>query len=80
MLLWEEHMTDTLASDAEKKARTQTAVRFRRANGRASLASIQSTIESMMGLPAGSLIFIKPDGRKIRADAKVATLRKIWEE
>ncbi len=46
----------------------------------ATLASIQGTIEDMMGLPSGSVRLVTPVGRRVRSDATVGTLREYWGE
>ena len=53
--------------------------RFRIARSDASVGTIRSTIESVFGLPEGSVALCDPSGRPLRADAKIATLRKRWE-
>lgn len=69
------------AEDALVRAkRTQTPTRYRRANSNARLAAIQEKIEEMMGLPAGCIRFVRPDGAKVRSDATVRTLRAHWDE
>ncbi|NVN80042.1 MULTISPECIES: hypothetical protein [unclassified Vibrio] len=45
----------------------------------ASVGSIRSTIEEVFGLPEGSVRLCDPEGYSLRADAKIATLRKRWD-
>lgn len=66
--------------EAAPAKREQTPTRYRRANSNAKLASIQETIEEMMGLPSGCIRFVRPDGAKVRSDATVRTLRAHWDE
>lgn len=64
----------------ESSPRKQVPVRFKKANANAKLASLQATIEDMMGLPSGCITFTTPDGRKVRSDATVHRLRAHWGE
>ena len=54
-------------------------VRFRRARADASVGSIKRAIEKVFGLPDGSISICGPEGKPIRADAKILTLRKRWD-
>ncbi|MBT9498330.1 MAG: hypothetical protein IV103_14015, partial [Zoogloea sp.] len=56
------------------------AARYRAARADARVASIRQTIEQVFGLPAGSVALCGPDGRALRGDAFIRTLRKRWEE
>lgn len=60
--------------------REQNPSRFRLARNDASIESIQRTIESKFGIPAGSVRLVNPNGRKIRANATVGTLRENWDK
>ena len=60
--------------------REQTPTRYRKAKSSARLAGVQAAIEELMGLPAGSVRFVTPDGRTVRSDAMVRTLRAHWGE
>lgn len=53
--------------------------RYRAARSDASVGSIRATIEEIFGLPEGSVALCGPDGRPLRADAKIGTLRRRWE-
>lgn len=57
----------------------QSGVRFRRARSDASVGTIRRSIETIFGLPAGSVKLCDPDGRALRSDAAIRTLRKRWE-
>lgn len=54
-------------------------LRSRKARKNANVGSIRSTVEKMLGLPDGSVAFCNPDGSHLKANAKIATLRKRWE-
>lgn len=53
--------------------------RFRIARADASIGSIRSAIEEVFGLPEGSVAICGRDGKHLRADTKIATLKKRWE-
>lgn len=53
--------------------------RLRSARADAPVATIRQTIESVFGLPPGSVKLCGPDGRPLRGDATIATLRRRWE-
>lgn len=53
--------------------------RYRIARADASIASIRRTIESVFGLPEGSVALRGPDGKNIKGNASIATLRKRWQ-
>ncbi|PMG69348.1 hypothetical protein BCT40_01460 [Vibrio lentus] len=52
--------------------------RQRAARSDAKVGSIRSTIEEVFGLPEGSVRLCDPEGNSLRADAKIATLRRRW--
>jgi hypothetical protein len=54
--------------------------RLNAARSDASVATIRGTIEELFGLPAGSVALCGPDGRALRGDALIRTLRRRWEE
>lgn len=58
--------------------RLATPTRTRIARADASVGSIQSKIEEVFGLPEGSVVLSGPNGKALRSDAKIATLRKRW--
>jgi hypothetical protein len=53
--------------------------RYRAARSDAKVGSIRATIEQIFGLPEGSVALCGPDGRGLRADARIRTLRRRWE-
>ncbi|GAC1607838.1 MAG: hypothetical protein NVS3B3_11400 [Aquirhabdus sp.] len=53
--------------------------RYRAARSTASIASIRLTIEQLFDLPEGSVALCGPDGRPLRSDAFIKTLRRRWE-
>jgi len=59
--------------------RTQSGVRFRKARSDSTLGTLQSVIERVFGLPEGSVRIVRPDGRKMRSDALVRSVRKRWD-
>lgn len=56
------------------------AIRFRQIRADAKVGSVCADLEKKLGLPFGSLKFVKPNGRFIRADATVGTLRDSWDD
>ena len=58
--------------------RMQLGLRHRRARSDCSLKTLERVIERVFYLPAGSVRIVRPDGRKMRSDALVASLRKVW--
>lgn len=54
--------------------------RLNAARSDASVATIRGKIEELFGLPAGSVALCGPDGRALRGDALIRTLRRRWEE
>lgn len=59
--------------------RVQNPTRFRQLGSDATLKGAQRSIARGLGLPSGAIRFVAPDGRKVRSDATVATLKKHWE-
>lgn len=59
--------------------RGEVARRVRSARSDASISSIRRTIESVFGLPEGSVALRGPDGKNIKGNASIATLRKRWQ-
>lgn len=53
--------------------------RLRAARSDARLGAIKRTIESVFGLPEGSVLLCGPDKKPLRADATVGTLRSRWD-
>lgn len=69
-----------LASDTLTIGRApEQAARFRVARSDASVASIRQSVEKIFGLPEGSVALCGPDGRALRGDAYIKTLRRKWE-
>lgn len=54
--------------------------RYRAARSDARVASIRQNIEQVFGLPEGSVALCGPDGRAVRGDAFINTLRRRWED
>jgi hypothetical protein len=54
--------------------------RFRAARSDAKVGRIRERIESIFGLPEGSVLLCGPDGRPLRADARIRTLRVRWDQ
>jgi hypothetical protein len=54
--------------------------RLNAARADASVATIRGKIEEVFGLPAGSVALCGPDGRALRGDALIRTLRRRWDE
>jgi hypothetical protein len=63
-----------------KGFRIESPARYRAARADASIGSIRRQIETVFGLPEGSVALCGPDGRPLRADAKIATLRRRWDQ
>lgn len=70
---------DKASSNDPTTPRTENVSRFRSARSDASLRSVKQTIEEVFGLPEGCVALCGPDGKALRSDAKVSTLRKRWE-
>ncbi len=60
-------------------SRSLNPTRFRAARADAEVGTIKRTIEEIFGLPEGSVALCDRQGNPLRADAKIATLRKRWE-
>jgi hypothetical protein len=84
------NMVDTVIGETEEELpgddeldlkgfRIESPARYRAARADASIASIKRQIESVFGLPEGSVALCGPDGRPLRSDARIATLRRRWE-
>lgn len=77
------HLRDRDVSEIEGKIavkRKSVGLRFKRVKSTARLDGVQKTIENLMGLPAGSVRFVTPKGKKVRSDARVSKLRAHWED
>ena len=64
----------------EEKSSNEKPSRCRSARKDATVDSIKSQIESVFGLPEGSVALLSRDGSKLRADAKIGTLRQRWDD
>lgn len=64
----------------EECCRISSPTRFRVARADASVGSICNKIEEVFGVPEGSVKLCAPDGRPLRRDAKISTLRRRWEQ
>lgn len=53
--------------------------RLRAARSDATIGTIRQTIEELFGLPAGAVRLCGPDGKPLRGDATIGTLRGRWE-
>ena len=69
------HDADEDASSGQYKA-----LRKYRARDDAKIGTIKKAIENVFGLPSGCVALCVPDGSKLRADAKIRTLRSRWSE
>ena len=67
-----------LIEEEEEKSSNEKPLRYRSARKDATVDSIKRQIESVFGLPEGSVALLRRDGSKLRADAKIGTLRKCW--
>lgn len=74
---------DDLGDEAEppigEGGRISSPTRYRVARADASVGAICKKIEEVFGVPEGAVKLCGPDGRPLRIDAKIATLRKRWE-
>lgn len=64
----------------EEGSRISNPTRFRVARADASVGSICNKIEEVFGVPEGAVKLCDPNGRPLRRDAKISTLRKRWEQ
>lgn len=77
--LGKQEMGVSMDEEENKPAKRKlTPLRFKRAKSSAKLASVQNTVEVILGLPAGSVRFVTPKGKKVRSDASVRKLRAHW--
>jgi hypothetical protein len=53
--------------------------RFQNAHRDGSIRTVKKSIEKAFGLPRGSVQLVKRGGARMRADAKVNTLRQHWK-
>ena len=69
-----------LIEEEEEKSSNEKPFRYRSARKDATVGSIKRKIESVYGLPEGSVALLSPDGSKLKANAKIGTLRQRFEE
>lgn len=78
----EERIEEELDEEEEEEEETVTRVqrkgRQRAARNDARVGKIKTKIETLFGLPEGSVALQGPDGRPLRADAFIRTLRARW--
>ena len=74
----EESEDPEFSIEEEEKSSNEKPSRYRSARKDATVDSIKKQIESVFGLPEGSVALLRRDGSKLRADAKIGTLRKCW--
>jgi hypothetical protein len=60
--------------------RAQTPTRFRRCRADARIGPVRLTIARLMGFPPEAILLVAPNGRRVRSDASVAHLRRLWEQ
>jgi hypothetical protein len=60
--------------------KTQTPARYRAARSDARVGTIKRNIEKTFGLPKGSIAILGPDGKSLRANALVSTVRRRWKQ
>lgn len=63
-----------------EKSRSENPSRFRRCRSDARLGPVRRTIARLMGFPPEAILLVAPDGRRVRSDASVAHLRRLWEQ
>jgi hypothetical protein len=75
---------EDLKLDAEvtngEGCRISNPTRFRVARANASIGSICKKIEEVFGIPEGAVKLCDPNGRPLRKDARISTLRNRWEQ
>ena len=76
----EEIFEDERPSDMPEQSNKRPAARTYKARSDASVGSIKNAIETVFGLPEGSVALCAPDGKHLRADAKIRTLRNRWDD
>lgn len=74
---WDEFEIDGDVSEVKKATRP---LRMRAARKDASVGTVRKTIESIFGLPKGSVQLCGPDRVALRSDARIGTLRKRWKD
>jgi len=81
MLSCQESNSESIKDENGPKStpRISNPTRFRAARANASVGVIRRRIEEVFGLPEGCVALCDPEGRSLRADALISTLRKRWE-
>ena len=54
------------------------AARYQKAHRDGSIKTLKRNIAKVFDLPTGSVQIVKRDGERVRADAKISTLRRNW--
>jgi len=71
---------DEFVDDTEgENVRTAVPTRYRIARADVKIGTIKRKIEEVFGLPEGSVALCDQEGKALRADARIRTLRKRWE-
>ena len=65
---------------AKKRKRRLKGRRFTRAHADGKVSTITRNIEKTYNLPRGSVQIVGPKRKRIRGDAKVSRVRKIWAQ
>jgi len=55
------------------------AIRQKKLRNDSSLGTAAKTMEKTLGLPEGSVRLVKPNGRKMKGNASIETLKKAWQ-
>jgi hypothetical protein len=64
-----------MATKIKRKAKPR---RARAARSNASVKTIVNKISKLFNLPKESIQIVRPDGNKVRSDATVSRVRKLW--
>jgi hypothetical protein len=64
---------------ARKRKRRLKGRRFTRAHRDGKISTTKRNIAKVYNLPPKSIRLVKPDGRQMRRNAKISTLRRAWE-
>lgn len=63
----------------EGHGRNPSPLRFRAARSDTTVGVIRAKMEEIFGLPEGSVALCHPDGKHMRSDARISTLRDSWD-
>ena len=69
-----------IEGEEEEKSSNEKPSRHRSARKDATVGSIKRQIESAFRLPKDSVALLSPDGSKLKANAKIGTLRQRWDD